>query len=286
VRTPKQRKGAWTASNTQQRKDKLNALDGKTWTRYSVSIWDTGKSVEEARLGHPAVFPVALVERLLEIYTHAGDLVLDPFMGAGSTLVAARRMGRRAIGFEIAPQFVALAKKRLGSMEAGLQKGTEETIYAEDARNLTSFVKADTIDLVVTSPPYWNIHQQRRTADGKTPRPYTSSSEDLGNIDSYSDFLAAVRTVFQHLFTVVKPGRWCVLIVMDLRKADHFYALHIDCINQMTASGFRLEDIIIWDRRSEYHNLRPLGFPTTFRVNKAHEYILIFQKPSPSAPKP
>jgi hypothetical protein len=42
--------------------------------------------------------------------------------------------------------------------------------------------------------------------------------------------------------------------------------------------GFTLDDIIIWDRRREYNNLRPLGYPTVFRVNKVHEFILIFQK--------
>lgn len=273
-------------SKKRRRKGRLNALDGRTWTRYSVSIWDMCKTIKEARLGHPALFPVTLVARLLEIYTQAGDLVLDPFMGTGSTLVAALNTGRRAIGFEIAPQFVTAAQERLQNAGVSSQDKTNLTIYNEDARNLTSFVKSDSIDFVATSPPYWNIHQQRRTADGKTPRPYTSSSNDLGNIDSYSDFLNALGTVFEGLFAVVKPGRWCVLIVMDLRKADHFYAFHIDCIHRMTACGFRLEDIIIWDRRSEYHNLRPLGFPTTFRVNKAHEYILIFQKPLLPAPKP
>jgi len=273
-------------SKTRGRKDRLNALDGRTWTRYSVSIWDMGKSIEEARLGHPALFPVVLVQRLLEIYTKPGDLVLDPFMGTGSTLIAAQSTGRRAIGFEIAPQFVRIAQERLRDAGASPQDRTTLNIHKEDARNLKSFVRSDSVDLVVTSPPYWNIHRQPRTADGKTPRPYTSSSNDLGNIETYSDFLDALDTVFEGLFAVAKPGRWCILIVMDLRKADRFYAFHIDCIHRMTSCGFRLEDIIIWDRRSEYHNLRPLGFPTTFRVNKAHEYILIFQKPQLLAPKP
>lgn len=271
---------------TREGKDRLNALDGKTWTRYSVSIWNMHKTVDEARLGHPALFPVSLVERLIEIYTQAGDLILDPFMGTGSTLVAAQSKARRAIGFEIAPHFVTVAQQRLRKAALRPQGETGLTIYNEDARSLTSFVRSDSVDLVVTSPPYWNIHQQRRTADGKTRRPYTTSSNDLGNIEGYSDFLDALGTVFEGLFAVVKPRRWCVLVVMDLRKTDHFYAFHIDCIDRMTACGFRLEDIIIWDRRTEYHNLRPLGFPTTFRVNKAHEYILIFQKPSLPSPKP
>jgi DNA modification methylase len=216
-------------SKRRGQKNRLNALDGRTWTRYSVSIWDMGKSVEEARLGHPALFPVALIQRLLEIYTQPEDLVLDPFVGTGSTLIAAQSTSRRAIGFEIAPQFVGIAQERLRAAGASPQDSPDLTIYNEDARNLLSFVRSNSVDLVVTSPPYWNIQRQRRTADGKAPRPYTSLSNDLGNIETYSDFLDALGTVFEGLFAAVKPGRWCILIVMDLRKADHFYAFHIDC---------------------------------------------------------
>jgi len=49
---------------------------------------------------------------------------------------------------------------------------------------------------------------------------------------------------------------------------------------KMEEIGFVFDDLIIWDRRHEYNNMRPLGYPYVFRINKAHEYILIFQKPS------
>jgi DNA modification methylase len=209
----------------------------------------------------------------MQIYTKPGDTVLDPFMGAGSTLLAAQKFGCKAIGFDISQNYVELANERLA------QNKTDTQIYCENAQHLAQHISSNSIDLVVTSPPYWNIHQQRRTADGKTPRPYTPSTEDLGNISDYSDFLEALGTVSEQLFIVLKPGHWCILIVMDLRKKNQFFPLHIDCIQQWTAKGFQLEDIIIWDRRKDYHNLRPLGYPTTFRVNKVHEYILIFQKP-------
>jgi DNA modification methylase len=256
-----------------QEKNKLNALDGKTWTRYSISIWEIGKTTEESRLKHPALFPRKLVERLLKIYTKPGDTVLDPFMGAGSTLIAAQQLGCHAIGFDISPKYIQLAKNRLHPKQSNVK------IYCETATNLADIISPNSIDIIITSPPYWNIHHQRRTADRKTSRPYTTSPQDLGNIPKYSDFLASLGTISGHLFTVLKPGRWCILIVMDLRKKSKFYPLHIDCINQWTRVGFELEDIIIWDRRKDYHNLRPLGYPTTFRVNKVHEYILIFQKP-------
>ncbi|MFW9934864.1 MAG: DNA methyltransferase [Candidatus Thorarchaeota archaeon] len=269
-----------TTSPTNLQKTKLNALDGKTWTRYSISIWEIGKTSEESHLQHPALFPQKLVERLIKIYTKPGDTVLDPFMGAGSTLLAAQKQGCQAIGFDISREYIELAQQRLGSSKSNVQ------VFCENSQKLTDHISPESIDLIVTSPPYWNIHRQRRTADGKTPRPYTTSTHDLGNISNYSDFLTALDIVSKQLFSVLKPNHWCILIVMDLRKKNKFFPFHIDCIQQWIQNGYQLEDIIIWDRRKDYHNLRPLGFPTTFRVNKVHEYILIFQKPSCPVTKP
>ena len=65
---------------------------------------------------------------------------------------------------------------------------------------------------------------------------------------------------------------------MDIRVGSDFIPFHIDVINMMKNINFLLEDIIIWDRRAEYSNLRPLGYPYVFIVNKVHEYILIFRK--------
>ena len=66
---------------------------------------------------------------------------------------------------------------------------------------------------------------------------------------------------------------------MDIRKGPHFFPLHMDLTAVMQQLGFFLDDIIIWDRRQEYNNLRPLGYPYVFRVNKIHEFIMIYQKP-------
>lgn len=268
-----------TEEKHRRRKQRLNALDGKTWIRYSISIWDLSKTVEETRLRHPALFPVALVKRLLDIYTRPGDVVLDPFMGAGSTLVAAQELKRQGIGFEISSKFIALAKQRIKNGSTQEAAAPAPVIYPEDARHLGRYVASDSVDIVITSPPYWDIHCQRRTADGKEPRPYSPSEQDLGNISDYTLFLDALSSVFDQLFKVLKPGHWCVLIVMDIRKGSRLFPLHIDCIQRMTDTGFSLEDIIIWDRHREYHNLRPLGYPYVFRVNKVHEYLLIFKKP-------
>ena len=131
----------------------------------------------------------------------------------------------------------------------------------------------------ITSPPYWNILNQRRTADGKDTRHYGNLPNDLGTIDSYVLFLDAMERVFRDVFRALKPGAYCCVVVMDLRKKDQFFPFHHDIAVRLQNVGFKYDDLIIWNRGAEYNNLRPLGFPSVFRVNKVHEFIVLGQKP-------
>jgi DNA modification methylase len=74
------------------------------------------------RIGHPAPFPVELPRRLIDLYTYVGDIVLDPFAGSGTTLVAAARTGRIGVGYDTDADYVEMAQERL---EAELQRATE-----------------------------------------------------------------------------------------------------------------------------------------------------------------
>jgi DNA modification methylase len=78
----------------------------------TTDVWEIA-SESATRVGHAAPFPVALPERLIHLYTYYGDLVLDPFMGSGSTAVAAVRLGRHYAGYDIDPAYVALANERV-----------------------------------------------------------------------------------------------------------------------------------------------------------------------------
>lgn len=256
-----------------------NELDGKTWIKYSISIWDLKKTPQEQAFGHPAMFPVELCDRLISIFTRKGQTVLDPFVGSASTLVASVRLGRKGIGFEISPEFVALAKRRLSQRTLDGPPLAVEVIQ-DDARNLAKRLPPESVDFVLTSPPYWDILRLKRTADYKDSRPYSELEEDLGNLGDYEQFLNELAIVFKHVFTVLMAGRYCVVIVMDIRKQNRFWPYHMDITKMMTKIGFILDDIVIWDRHKEYNNLRALGYPYVFRVNKVHEYILIFKKPS------
>ena len=78
----------------------------------TTDVWEIA-SESATRVGHPAPFPVELPERLIQLYTYRGDLVLDPFMGSGTTAVAAVRTGRRYVGYDTDPSYVERAQKRL-----------------------------------------------------------------------------------------------------------------------------------------------------------------------------
>ncbi|MFQ5555800.1 MAG: DNA-methyltransferase, partial [Acidimicrobiia bacterium] len=78
----------------------------------TVSVWEIAPE-SARRIGHPAPFPIELPRRLIELYSFEGDLVLDPFMGAGSTAVAARTTGRHYVGYDTDPEYVDLAERRL-----------------------------------------------------------------------------------------------------------------------------------------------------------------------------
>ena len=79
----------------------------------TLDVWQI-EPESARRVKHPAPFPVELPERLIQLYTYAGDLVLDPFLGSGSTLVAAARLGRRGVGYDLDPAYVELARARVG----------------------------------------------------------------------------------------------------------------------------------------------------------------------------
>lgn len=259
---------------------RMNELDGATWTRYSISIWsDIRKTPEEAALKHPAMFPTALAGRLIECFTNRGMVVLDPFVGIGSTLVAAKQLGRKGIGIELNPAYAEIARQRLKSR--GLFDAEEEVaceVHTGDARHLLQFVSENSVDLVVTSPPYWDILLEKRTADYKPIRHYGDEENDLGKISDYNQFLAELQKIFSQVYTALRQGGYCCVVVMDIRKRDRFYPYHSDLAQKLQEIGFVWDDLIIWDRRQEYNNLRPLGYPRVFRINKVHEFILILQK--------
>lgn len=75
----------------------------------TLSVWEIAPESAK-RVGHPAPLPVALASRVIELYSYIGDVVLDPFCGSGTTCVAAQRLGRRWVGYEVNAVYCELAR--------------------------------------------------------------------------------------------------------------------------------------------------------------------------------
>jgi DNA modification methylase len=84
------------------------------------------------RVGHPAPFPVELPEALIRLYTYRDDLVLDPFMGSGSALVAAARLGRRYVGYDLDAEYVEIARQRVDAVLAELRSESNGSLRVAD----------------------------------------------------------------------------------------------------------------------------------------------------------
>jgi len=92
--------------------DRESTITRDAFLEQTKSVW-TFPPESARRVGHPAPFPVELPRRLIELYTFAGEVVLDPFMGSGQTAIAALRTGRHYVGYEVSEEYVALAQKRI-----------------------------------------------------------------------------------------------------------------------------------------------------------------------------
>ena len=264
---------------------RANELNGKEWLQNSISVWDDiRKSAEERKLGHPAMFPAELAKRLIECFTNdSQDTILDPFAGVGSTLMAAKELNKDAIGIELSQEFRDIAMNRLSNAEIQLtlfdKVESSVDIHVVDSRTLCQYVDKNSVDMVVTSPPYWDILIEKRPLYPKENANYGDTEKDLGKLRDYDEFLSELKTVFEQVYRVMKPNTYCCIVVMDIRKGNRLYPLHMDISMFMEDIGYQLDDLIIWNRAQDYNYLYTLGYPSKFRINRIHEFILIFHKP-------
>jgi DNA modification methylase len=272
----------------------FNGLKPKEWTKLSRSVWlsrEVSSTREKHHLEHGATFSTALAERAIKMYTAPRDLVLDPFLGVGTTIIAAGRSGRRGIGIELYRKFAAIAESVLGQETTG--ESLEQKVICGDSRNLLKWVEPESVQLVFTSPPYANfIHRsvkdRRKThkksklvLDNKSVvKPYGSNPEDFGNLN-YEDFLAQIKRLMADLLTVTVPGGYNVWVVKDCRDTENGVPLvdvHSDIARLGRDVGFLYHDLIIWDQNDQ-RSLVLLGYPSVFYVNVNHTFLVVLRKP-------
>jgi DNA modification methylase len=110
-------KGRFDRAVPRAKREKLglpfeNTITPEEFRALTLDVWRFAPASAK-RVGHPAPFPVELPRRAIELFTYKGDVVLDPFMGAGTTAIAAVQTGRHYVGFDADPEYVALAERRV-----------------------------------------------------------------------------------------------------------------------------------------------------------------------------
>ncbi len=131
----------------------VSTMTADEFMEATIDVWEIAPESAN-RVNHPAPFPVALVERCIDLYSFAGDVVLDPFMGSGTTAVAARLTGRSFVGYETDPAYVEIAHTRLIS-EAG-ERSHPEHVVEDDVRTLRDVV-AEVLETAGCEDVEWGV---------------------------------------------------------------------------------------------------------------------------------
>ena len=266
----------------------INCLDAKEWTKNQIGVWQfayNGKDIRDKKV-HPATFPVALASRAISLFTHKGELVVDPFVGAGSTLVAAQDLGRNAIGADLSEDYVNVSRTRLGLPDP---EGAQQIAIVEDARTLSSRLVPESVRLILTSPPYANMlnrkrkNKSRRSADRRNGQygeieQYSQDERDLGILTAH-DYSDAIEGIFRSLRPALAIGGHVVINVNDLWHENARIPLHSMVIQAMTDAGYSFRNIIIWDRTNIVNRIGIIGWPSNYiTMGTTFEYILHFQR--------
>jgi DNA modification methylase len=268
--------------------NRLNDLSAKEWIPETVSVWiqrglGQGHAHAQIERQHPAPFSFQDVARLVRFFTKSGELVLDPFVGVGSTLKAAAVEGRKGIGIELNKKYVQLARQRL-KLELNGEPSTcrDQKVIQGDARRVVPTLTAGSVKLVVTSPPYWSIlhkrdhkAKQERVAHGLDTK-YSDDPKDLGNIETYPEFLKAMADTLALTRTALVDGGHLCVIVGDFRHGSKYFMLHADLAREMESRGFTLKGIKVLYQR--HKRVFPYGFPYSYVPNLHHQYIVILAK--------
>jgi len=278
-----------------QRLKSFNGMTAKEWTLASINVWDSMASPRnDYQKEHGAVFPLKVAERLIQMYSKEGDVILDPFLGIGTTMVAAQNLNRSCVGTELNERFAKLASE-WSDENLGLFKGQTKSHYKivnDDCRNLDKYIAKNKVQLTVTSPPYADFIQRSvedRTkfhkdsmlvsANNSTVKQYSTKVEDFGNL-AYKDFLAELKVVLRKNLEVTRKGGYSCWVVKDHRDTKNkipYIPFHSDLANVGQEVGWNYHDLIIWDQ-SKQRSLVLLGYPSVFYTNQNCSFVVIFRK--------
>lgn len=247
----------------------------------------TGRDIRDKNI-HPAVFPISLPTHFIKLLTHEGELVLDPFVGIGTTLIACQDNNRNGIGFDLSEEYVKIAKNRLS--QSKLDSNTQQLTICDDAHNISKYLEQSTVSLCITSPPYANMLNRprlnksirgdlRKNGQYLKVQQYSKNPSDLGTMN-HEQYCKALEEIYSGIFPLMRPKAHCMINVNDVWWENKRYLTHIYVIEALQKAGFEFRNTFIWDKRDLVNNVGIFGWPNNFiSLGATMEYILDFWKP-------
>ncbi len=268
----------------------INCLTAKEWIRSQVAIWDFSYEKRDIRdkTIHPAVFPIGLPAKCIKLFTHEGELVLDPFCGIGTTLLAAQDLNRNAVGFDLKEEYIGVTNERLS--QGRLLNNTQQIAIKDDARNIRKYLRKETVALTITSPPYSKFLDKPRKNKSmrgdlrnndhfNTVQQYSQDPNDIGTLEPVA-FSKELAKIYRGILPLLKPKAHCVIDINDLWWENKRIPTHVYIVQELSKVGYELRNILIWDRRNLVNRVGIFGWPNNFiKLGTTMEYILDFWKP-------
>lgn len=206
-----------------------------------------------------------VVRNLILRYSKEGDILLDPMIGGGTTAIEAKILNRNIICSDVNDVAIERTKE---SLKFKVDNKSWQKVVKRDARDLKK-AEDNSIDFILTHPPYADIIKY---SDGKIP-------EDISGIHSIDKFADEMGTVAGELYRVLKPGKFCAILIGDTRRNKMYQPLAYKVMQKFLDAGFELKEDVI----KRQFNCKATGF----WVNKSkdanfllimHEHLFVFQK--------
>lgn len=236
-------------------------------------------------------WPPQMARNIILRYSKPGERVLDQMCGSGTTLIECKLLGRNGIGVDINPNCIMLTRDRVNfeytPLNADFPKVSIKT-YVGDARNL-DLIEDEKIDLIATHPPYASIIPYSRKKD---------VPGDLSSVYSIDEYVAGMRQIAKESYRVLKPGRFCAILVGDTRRHRHHVPIAFRVMQAFLDVGFILREDVMkyqWRTKSTREKWEGLSrvaeecwvdIPKEGRKGRYtdflllyHEHLFIFRKP-------
>lgn len=243
-------------------------------------IIESKSKIDKIGLSHPAPYSYLDIKKICEIDNIKNKLVLDPFLGVGSTIIGTYESNRN-IGIELNKKYIDLIFERYDLLGLPENIKTDNKIICGD-----SLIEIDNInekiDSVITSPPYFNILKNKssgvRTDNSQSRQGveyYSDSNDDIGNIDNYSIYLDTMKTLFKKIHAKMNKGGTVHLIISDFTVNKKEKDIHSDFVNALCEVGYAYKgtSYILQNQKAIY----PFGYPFKLVINHIFQYIVRFE---------